>query len=131
MLGSFAMDFIVGAKGDVFLSEINLRMGGTTHPFLMVRMASQGRYDEATRLLLQRSVGQIAQARPDLVEPSSTAREIAAQPSLPANARSAFAVIADRVERSLFALRHLSEDDWQAARAAYADFALAQKGLRA
>ena len=95
------------------------------------RLAAEGRYDEATRLLLQRSVGQIAQARPDLVEPSSTAREIAAQPSLPANARSAFAVIADRVERSLFALRHLSEDDWQAARAAYADFALAQKGLRA
>ena len=94
-------------------------------------LAAEGRYDEATRLLLQRSVGQIAQARPDLVEPSSTAREIAAQPSLPANARSAFAVIADRVERSLFALRHLSEDDWQAARAAYADFALAQKGLRA
>jgi len=95
------------------------------------RLAAEGRYDEATRLLLLRSVGQIAQARPDLIEPSSTAREIAAQPSLPANARSAFAVIAGRVERSLFALRHLSEGDWQAARAAYADFALTQRALRA
>ena len=95
------------------------------------RLAAEGRYDEATRLLLQRSVGQIAQARPNLIEPSSTAREIAAEPSLPANARTAFGIIADRVERSLFALRHLSESDWQAARAAYADFALAQTGLRA
>ena len=48
VIGSFAMDFVVGARGDVFLSEINLRMGGTTHPFLMTRFATQGRYDEAT-----------------------------------------------------------------------------------
>jgi len=95
------------------------------------RLAAEGRYDEATHLLLQRSVGQIAEARPDLIEPSSTAREIAAEPALPANARSAFGVIAERVERSLFALRSLTLDDWQAARAAYADFALAQRGLRA
>ena len=51
VIGSFAMDFVVGAKGDVFLSEINLRMGGTTHPFLMVRHASRGTYDEATGTL--------------------------------------------------------------------------------
>ena len=72
------------------------------------RLAAEGRYDEATHLLLQRSVGQIAEARPDLVEPSSTAREMAAQPALPDKARSAFAVIAERVEASLFALRRLS-----------------------
>lgn len=95
------------------------------------RLAAEGRYDEATHLLLQRSVGQIALARPDLIEPSSTAREIAAQPALPAAARTAFAIIAERVERSLFALRRLGADDWQVARAAYADFALAQKALRA
>jgi hypothetical protein len=35
-------------------------------------------------------------------------------------------VIASRVERSFFALRNLNADDWQAARAAYADFALAR-----
>jgi len=51
VIGSFAMDFVVGAKGDVFLSEINLRMGGTTHPFLMVRHASLGTYDEDTGIL--------------------------------------------------------------------------------
>jgi hypothetical protein len=89
------------------------------------RLAAEGRFDEATRLLLQRSVGQIAAARPDWLGPSSTAREIAALPALPDRARSAFTAIAERVERSLFALRHLSADDWQAARTAYAEFALA------
>jgi hypothetical protein len=89
------------------------------------RLAAEGRYDEATHLLLKRSVGQIAAARPDWLEPSSTAREIAALPELPQAARGAFAAIAERVERSLFALRSLSADDWQAARAAYAEFALA------
>lgn len=88
------------------------------------RLAAEGRYDEATHLLLQRSVGQIAAARPDWVEPSSTARELALLPALPEAARTAFAAIAERVERSLFALRSLGADDWQAAREAYAEFAL-------
>ena len=95
------------------------------------RLAAEGRFDEATHLLLQRSVRQIADARPELIEPSSTAREIAANSALPGDARSAFAIIAERVERSLFALRTLSAEDWQAARAAYADFALAHRSLAA
>lgn len=95
------------------------------------RLASEGRYDEATHLLLQRSVGQIAAARPDLVEPSSTARELSAEPRLPEGARNAFSIIATRVERSLFALSKLNIDDWQAARDAYADFALQQKAIAA
>ena len=93
------------------------------------RLAAAGDYDEATHLLLQRSVSQIAEARPDLVEPSSTARELAAEPRLPEAARTAFGLIAAPVERSLFALVRLEERDWQAARAAYADFALAQKSI--
>jgi len=88
-------------------------------------LAAQGRYDEATHLLLTRSIGQIEAARPGLLAPSSTAREIAASPALPDAARAAFAIIAGRVERALFALRRLSAEDWQAARAAYSDFALA------
>lgn len=87
------------------------------------RLAAEGRYDEATHLLLQRSVGQIAAARPDWVEPSSTARELAALPTLSQAARIAFGTISDRVERSIFALRTLDRNDWEAARAAYADFA--------
>lgn len=90
------------------------------------RLAAEGRFDEATHLLLQRSVGHIAAARPDWVEPSSTARELAALPALPDAARAAFRVIAERVERSLFALRTLDQTDWEAARAAYAEFALAR-----
>lgn len=88
-------------------------------------LAAAGRFDEATHLLLIRSVGQIRAVRPDWLDPSSTAREIAALPTLPERARHAFGVIAGRVERSLFALLPLAEDDWRAARAAYADFALA------
>lgn len=90
------------------------------------RLAAEGRFDDATRLLLQRSVGHISAARPDWVEPSSTARELAALPALPDSARAAFQVIAERVERSLFALRSLERADWEAARAAYAEFALAR-----
>jgi len=94
------------------------------------RLAADGRFDDATRLLLQRSVGHIASARPDWVEPSSTARELAALPALPDGARTAFRVIAERVERSLFALRALDRADWEAARAAYAEFALARFDAR-
>lgn len=89
------------------------------------RLAAEGRYDEATHLLLRRSVGQIAAAQPGWLEPSTTAREIAALPSLSQAARTAFGTIAERVERSLFALRGLTVADWSAARAAYAEFALA------
>jgi len=88
------------------------------------RLAAAGNYGEATHLLLKRSVGQIAEARPEWVDPSSTARELAALAALPDGARSAFATMAERVERSLFALRKLGAEDWQAARAAYTEFAL-------
>lgn len=95
------------------------------------RLAAEGKFDEATHLLLQRSVGQIAAQRPEWVEPSSTARELAALPALSDRARRAFAVISERVERSLFALRSLDRADWEAAREAYADFALAKIDGRA
>jgi hypothetical protein len=88
------------------------------------RLASEGKYGEAAHLLLQRSVSHIAEARPDWLHPASTAREIASLGALPEQARSAFSVIAGRVERSLFALRDLDLSDWQAARSAYANFAL-------
>lgn len=95
------------------------------------RLAREGRFDEATHLLLKRSVSQIAAARPNLVEPSSTARELSTDPRLPEAARAAFTVIAGRVERSLFALARLDHDDWTAAREAYAQFALQQQALAA
>lgn len=88
------------------------------------RLAAEGRFDEAVHLLLRRSVHHIAAARPDWLNPSSTAREIERLPGLPAAARQAFMLIARDVERSLYALRALAADDWHRAREAYAAFAL-------
>ncbi|MEP3050639.1 MAG: hypothetical protein ABJP48_12815 [Erythrobacter sp.] len=90
------------------------------------RMAADGEYAAAIHLLLQRSVGQIAKIKPDWVSPSSTARELAVLPALSEKARAAFGTIAQRVERSLFALKSIDREDWEAARAAYAEFALAK-----
>lgn len=95
------------------------------------RLAAQGRFGEAAHLLLQRSVHHIASARPDWLTPSSTAREIGAIGELPGQAKQAFAVIAREVERSLFAMRGLNADDWSRARAAYAEFALANLAVAA
>jgi PGM1 C-terminal domain/ATP-grasp domain len=47
VVGSFGIDFLV-AGHDVYLSEINLRLGGTTHPFWMARLATGARYDQAS-----------------------------------------------------------------------------------
>lgn len=92
------------------------------------RLAAQGLYGEAAHLLLQRSVGQIARARPDWLTPASTAREIGAIRGLPGEARTAFGTIAALVERARYALRPLAAEDWTAARAAYARFALEPLG---
>lgn len=51
VIGSFGIDFIIDlAAGDagIYLTEINLRMGGTTHPFWMARLATGGTYDALT-----------------------------------------------------------------------------------
>ena len=47
VIGPFGVDFLVRREDadTVLMSEINLRMGGTTHPFGMVRLATGGRYD--------------------------------------------------------------------------------------
>ena len=88
-------------------------------------LANEGRYDEAARLLLHRSIGEIDAYRPDLVRPALTSRDIAGHPLLPAAPAAAFARIAALVERSLFARRPLGPDDWQHCRAAYREFAFA------
>jgi hypothetical protein len=51
VIGAFGIDFVLvpGAEGfDIRLSEINLRMGGTTHPFWMARLVTGGVYDPST-----------------------------------------------------------------------------------
>lgn len=54
VVGAFGIDFLVtddgpaAGSGAVSLSEINLRMGGTTHPFWMARLATGGEFDPST-----------------------------------------------------------------------------------
>lgn len=51
-LGRFAIDFISVKQADDswkhYAIEINLRKGGTTHPFLMLQFLTDGAYDEKT-----------------------------------------------------------------------------------
>jgi hypothetical protein len=86
-------------------------------------LAVAGRYAEAVHLLLGRSLEDIGTRRPGLLKPALTARAIATMDDLPAPARSAFAQIADAVERSLWAGRDIDASDWQVARAGYEAFA--------
>ena len=55
-LGRFAVDFVVvrGASGEwtPYAIELNLRKGGTTHPFLTLQFLTDGRYDADTALFL-------------------------------------------------------------------------------
>lgn len=51
VLGRFGVDFISVKDGDAWRHvaiEVNLRKGGTTHPFLMLQFLTDGRYDDAT-----------------------------------------------------------------------------------
>ena len=52
VLGSFGIDFVVLPDGEIYLSEINLRMGGTTHPYWMARLATEGSYDDSSGELI-------------------------------------------------------------------------------
>ncbi len=53
-LGRFAVDFVVvrdrGGSWTPYAIELNLRRGGTTHPFLTLQFLTDGRYDPATAL---------------------------------------------------------------------------------
>ncbi|HEY0623470.1 DUF4129 domain-containing protein [Sphingomonas sp.] len=94
------------------------------------RLAAAGRYAEAVRLILRRSIEDIEKWRGDSLRPSLTSRDIAAFESLPDAARTVFRRIVADVERSLFGGNALGEPDWTRARADYADFALAKAGQR-
>jgi hypothetical protein len=56
VLGRFALDFVVvrdsSDEWTPYAIEINLRKGGTTHPFLTLQFLTDGRYDAATGLFL-------------------------------------------------------------------------------
>src|SRR6266542_3971334 len=51
VIGRFALDFVVvrsTGKWEPYAIEINLRKGGTTHPFLTLQFLTDGRYDPET-----------------------------------------------------------------------------------
>jgi hypothetical protein len=54
VLGRFAIDFVVVRNPEgtwhAYAIELNLRKGGTTHPFLTLQFLTDGRYDAATGL---------------------------------------------------------------------------------
>lgn len=87
-------------------------------------LAREGRFGEAIRHLLFRSIEDIANRRPALVRPALTSRELAASEGIPGKARDLFAGIARLVERSLFAGQPVGEKDWLQAREIYSNFAL-------
>ncbi|WP_447724120.1 DUF4129 domain-containing protein [Sphingomonas koreensis] len=91
------------------------------------RLAATGRYAEAVRLILHRSIEDIEKWRGDSLRPSLTSRDIAAFESLPDTARTVFHSIVADVERSLFGGKALGEPDWMRARADYAGFALGKR----
>src|SRR5438876_3653882 len=53
VIGRFALDFVVvrsNGKWEPYAIEINLRKGGTTHPFLTLQFLTDGRYDPKTAI---------------------------------------------------------------------------------
>jgi hypothetical protein len=53
VIGRFALDFVVvrsNGKWDPYAIEINLRKGGTTHPFLTLQFLTDGKYDPNTAI---------------------------------------------------------------------------------
>ncbi len=86
-------------------------------------LAERGDYEAAVHLLLVRSVEDIAHRLPDFLNPSLTARDIAADRRLPLRPRDAFSRIAGIVERALFARRMVGREGWHEARDAYEIFA--------
>jgi hypothetical protein len=53
VIGRFALDFVVvrsNGKWEPYAIEINLRKGGTTHPFLTLQFLTDGRYDPETAI---------------------------------------------------------------------------------
>src|SRR5690242_6411917 len=88
------------------------------------RLAAEGRFDEAVRTLLHRSIEDIEERVPNSIRKAQTSREIARMPQLPVQVRGAFAPITRAVEESWFGGRPIDAARYQACRKAYSDFAL-------
>jgi hypothetical protein len=76
-MGRFAVDFVAAADAEpgapwrVYAIEINLRKGGTTHPFAALRNAVPGRYDpESGQWIAQDGTSRVYSATDNLVDPT-------------------------------------------------------------
>lgn len=87
------------------------------------RLAAEGRFSEAARVLLHRSIEDLERAFALNIGPSLTSREIAQLTALSRDGREVFSLIARAVEVSLFGGRALAADDYARCRSAYAGFA--------
>jgi hypothetical protein len=75
--GRFSVDFVAatdaGGVWGVYAIEINLRKGGTTHPYAALRNVVPGRYDpEAGRWIANDGSSRVYNATDNLVDPSWT-----------------------------------------------------------
>jgi hypothetical protein len=87
------------------------------------RLAAAGRYAEAARLLLHRSIEEIEGRRPRLVRPALTSREIGRLDDIPEAARATFSAIAAVVERSFFGGKDVDAAGFAECRRTYESFA--------
>jgi hypothetical protein len=91
------------------------------------RLAAEGRFGEAVRLILLRSIQDIDDRWPRQVRPALTSRDIAALSILPAAARRTFSGIAQVVEHSAFGGRPVDPGQFAACRGAYEAFVLPER----
>jgi len=88
------------------------------------RLANEGRYGEAVRILLHRSIEDMEVAYPATIAPSMTSREISMLSYLSQQGRTTFVKIAQAVEANFFAGRALTAEQFADCRSAYESFAL-------
>ncbi|MES1158345.1 MAG: hypothetical protein ABUL42_00470, partial [Terricaulis silvestris] len=88
------------------------------------RLAREGRYGEAARVILHRSIDDMESTLSIPISPAMTSREIAGIERLSQRVRDVFSKIALAVEISLFGERDLSQAQYQECRALYESFAL-------
>lgn len=88
------------------------------------RLAAEGHFGEAVRVLLHRSIEDMEKVFPMAIVPSMTSREISTIEHLSTHGRATFVKIAQAVERNLFAGRPLTADTYNDCRRAYEGFAL-------
>ena len=92
------------------------------------RLAREGRFAEAVRVLLHRTIEDMEKALSLRIGVSMTSREIEQFPALSPLSRGAFSIIARAVETSLFAGRPIDGTRFAECRSAYESFAFGRDG---